>query len=51
MLLKLPNTIFYENPFCGSRVVWYKQTGTQYRHDGANIVRRIFAAFLHEHTK
>jgi hypothetical protein len=26
MLLKLPNTRFYENPFCGSRFVCYKQT-------------------------
>ena len=26
MLLKLPNTRFYENPYCGSRVVCCKQT-------------------------
>lgn len=25
-MLKLPITIFYENSFCGSRVVCYKQT-------------------------
>ena len=42
MLLKLPNTRFYENPFCGSRVVCYKQSNIPYfpAHNTQRPIRR-----------
>jgi len=53
MLLKLPHTIFFMKirSVVLELFVMSRRTIHTYRYDGANIVRRIFAVFLYEHTK
>jgi hypothetical protein len=51
MLQKLPNTGFYENPFCCSSVLCYKQTDIYTEVMEPIQADTFFAVFLHENTK